>query len=139
MSETMAVDEKLARAVERTRWAVLIWLLLCAIASQVLTPQPVTERGAMLGLAAALACAFLAVAARAVARSARDDARKRIRASLTAYAASALLGVVGLAVFFLRGDSTQALGFALGGAIFAAGGLRTAPAPAARPRPGDRR
>jgi len=119
MSDTLAVDEDVARAVERTRWAVLIWLLVCAIATQVLKPTPVTTGGSM-------------IAARGVARSPRSDPRARVRASLTAYAASALLGVVGLAIFFVRGDSTQALGFALGGAIFAAGGVRTAPGP--RPR-----
>jgi len=132
MSDTLAVDEDVARAVERTRWAVLIWLLVCAIATQVLKPTPVTTGGSMIGLGAGLACAFVAIAARGVARSPRSDPRARVRASLTAYAASALLGVVGLAIFFVRGDSTQALGFALGGAIFAAGGVRTAPGP--RPR-----
>lgn len=133
MTETLAVSEEVAKSVERTRWIVLIWLAGCAIATRVLTPPALTERGAMLGLVLALGAAVLAIAARGAARSPKAAARSRLRAWLLAYAASALLGVIGLGIFFLRGDADQALGCAIGGMIFAASGARVAPR---RPDPG---
>lgn len=126
MSDASTALENLERAVERTRWAVLVWLVACAIATQALTPPPPSARGSTIGLGAALALGVVIVVARGVARAPRRAPRARVRAFLTAYGASALLGALGLGIFFLRGDAAQALGCALAGLIFAAGGARTA-------------
>ncbi|HVP30400.1 MAG TPA: hypothetical protein VMW35_14690 [Myxococcota bacterium] len=137
MSDPVPVEEGVAQAIERARWAVLAWVILCAIVTQVATPPAAPPIAASnVGLYVALACAFVAIAARSVANASGSTARTRVRASLVAYAASALLGVIALGILFLQGDATRALGSALGGAIFAASGARVRPHLPPRPPPG---
>lgn len=132
MTTGMGVPEELARSLARVRVAVLVWLLACAIATQVLTPPVASGRSSLAGLYAALACALVALLARGIARSPGTAARARLHAFLVGYGAAALLGVVALGIFFMIGDASQALGAALAGAIFAASGARPTPQRPAR-------